>query len=194
LEPGSALMSDPALERAASLADPLRRKLVVAARLEEELRKRGHRSVVVGGTAVEWYTLGLYRSADIDVLGPWAAIDEVLLDLGFQREGRHWYRSDLGVAIEAPAEGLEPYRDRTSVVELEGVRVTLVSVEEAILDRLRACAHWRSALDCEQALHMMMVHGSQLDWPYLEARAVRDQVVPQLVETKKRAEAMSGTA
>jgi hypothetical protein len=175
------------LNRALAIADPFARRMFVAGIIQEGLRAEGVRPVVVGGMAVEWYTRGLYQSADIDLLCPTAPFEKVMTALGFTREGRHWFRADLNVAVEAPGVELESYRDRTATIEVEGVNVTLVSAEEAILDRLRAAVHWQSALDAEQALQMMVVHREALDWAYLERRAMRDEVQPKLAELRKRA-------
>lgn len=178
------------LQRALAIHDPLRRALYVTGLAGEELRAQGERLVVVGGTPVAWYTRGLYASADVDVLCPSGPLDGVLRAMGFEKEGRYWYRDDLRVVIEAPGTALEAYRDRTTEVEIEDVSVTLVSVEEAILDRLRACVHWRSELDCEQAYHMMALHRESIDGPYMERRASRDQVADKLAELRKRVQSL----
>ena len=177
--------------RARGLRDPFERKMFVAGILEAGLRARGERPVVVGGLAVEWHSRGLYQSADIDLLCPSGPLDEVLTAMGFTKEGRHWFDAELGVAIEAPGRALEAYRDRTIQVQTPGGTVTLVSVEESILDRLRACVHWNSALDGEQALHMMVVQRDTIDWAYLEGRSARDQVTEKWAELRKRAEAVA---
>lgn len=180
-------MTDDWLPRALGIADPFRRRMFVTGIIQERLRSEGARPVLVGGSAVEWYTEGLYHSADVDLLAPTAPFEKVMKSLGFTREGRHWFRADLNIAVEAPGIELDSYRDHTRTVEVEGVKVTLVSPEEAILDRLRACVHWQSVLDGEQALHMMVLHRETLDWSYLERRAVRDQVEAKLAEVRKRA-------
>lgn len=174
--------------RARAIADPFERRLFVTGVFSEALAMEGVRAVVVGGTAVEWYTQGLYHSADVDLLCPTEPLDRVLRAMGFQREGRHWWRPDLNILVEAPGIQLDAYRDRTVTVEVAGVHVTMLAVEEAILDRLRACVHWASAADGEQALQMMVIHRATLDWPYLERRSVRDQVEAKLRELRKRAE------
>lgn len=178
-------------EQAEAIADPFARKMFVMGVVEEALRARGVRPVVVGGMAVEWHSRGLYQSADIDILCPDGPLGEVMRELGFSKEGRYWYDEGMEVVLEAPGSSLEAYRDRTITVETPGGRVTLVSVEESILDRLRACVQWKSALDGEQALHMMVVQQENIDWAYLEHRAIRDQVVEKLAETRKRAEGLS---
>lgn len=180
-------MSSDWLAKARTLQDPLLRALYVAGVVEREVNTEGARAVVVGGTAVAWHTRGLYLSGDVDLLCPRAPLERAMQRLGFEREGRHWLRADLGLLLEAPGDALESYRDRTVEVEVEGVKVTLLSVEESILDRLRACVHWRSELDCEQALQMLLIHREAIDWPYLERRALRDQVADALAEVRKRA-------
>lgn len=153
-------------EKALLIQDTLPRKLYVVGILAREPAKEGVEPVVVGGLAVEWHTRSLCQSADVDLLCPGAPLDRALPAMGFEREGRHRFHAALRVAVEAPASRLEACRDRTTTVEVEGVTARLPSVEGA-------CVHGRSELDCEQALHMMVVHRGALDWACFEQRAPR---------------------
>lgn len=176
--------------RAMAIGDRFERKMFVMGLVEAALREQGEQPVVVGGTAVEWHTRGLYQSADIDLLCPTAPLADVLGAMGFEKEGRYWFDDELRIVIEAPGRSLDAYRNRTVEVASPAGPVTMLAAEESILDRVRAWVHWKSELDCEQALQMMVVQKDNIDWGYLERRAVRDQVVEKLAELRKRAEAV----
>ena len=59
--------------------------------------------VVVGGLAVEIYTMGQYATLDIDIVTQRQdlAVDTFAL-LGFLKEVWHWYHPELEMAIEIP--------------------------------------------------------------------------------------------
>lgn len=66
--------------------------------LTRQVKPYGLEPIVVGGHALEFYTLGDYATADIDLVCPERAIvGQILEQAGFHREGRHWYRPDLGL-------------------------------------------------------------------------------------------------
>jgi len=73
------------------------RRLFFAAIISEFLQKKhGVDLVVVGGNAVEFYTLGSYSTEDIDiVVSNFGIVEEFLSDLGFERINRIWYREDI---------------------------------------------------------------------------------------------------
>jgi len=92
-------------ERLARTADRGRRRLLFVGWLSEQVKPYGLEPIVVGGHALEFYTLGDYATADIDLVCPdRAAVGQVLEQARFHREGRHWYRSDLDLVIEIPLE------------------------------------------------------------------------------------------
>lgn len=85
----------------AAVEDRLERRLRFAAWLTAALAPYGVRPVVVGGHALEFYTLGDYATGDIDMVCPdLAPVKRVLQEAGFRQEGRHWYREDLDIAVE----------------------------------------------------------------------------------------------
>lgn len=55
---------------------------------------------------------------------------------------------DLDLLFEAPAPAGLPGEDapRTEV-EVDGLRVVIIGVEDLLIDRLRAWVHWKSAED-----------------------------------------------
>ena len=133
--------------------------------------------VVVGGLAVEIYTRGHYTTLDIDLVTKGRDLaGNILEQLGFSREGRHWYHSELDIAIEIPDSRLEG-ADENKIIKLElpsEKHLYVIGIEDIILDRLRACVHWTSSSDCEWGLRMLKVHFDSLDLDYLRSMAEKD--------------------
>lgn len=133
--------------------------------------------IVVGGLAVEIYTRGQYTTVDIDlVMQRRDLADDILRDLGFIKEGRHWYNPELMVAIEILGNILEGAdSNRVTKILLEnGRHLFVIGIEDIILDRLRACVHWQSSSDCEWGLRMLKVHIESLDIDYIKKMAEAD--------------------
>lgn len=148
-----------------------------AAIITSLLESQGILPVVVGGLAVEIYTRGQYSTLDIDLVSGRRDLARATFALlGFLQEGRHWYHPELQVAIEIPGEVLEG-ADREKVIRIHlpsGRYLYVIGIEDIILDRLRACVHWRSSSDCEWGLRMLKVHFSALDVSYLRDMAKKD--------------------
>lgn len=129
------------------------------------------RPVIVGGLAVEIYTRGQYTTQDIDlVFSRRDLADKTLVEMGFIKEGRHWYHPELEISIEIPGDMLED-ADIEKVTKLHlpsGRHVYVIGIEDIILDRLRACVHWKSSSDCEWGYRMLDVHQSALDIEYMK--------------------------
>jgi hypothetical protein len=84
------------LGQAAGLENTLDRRLWVLGIITEALAQHNLVPVLVGGGAVEFYTGGGYATKDVDVVLPSSPVlAAVMIDLGFTRAGRHWYRDDL---------------------------------------------------------------------------------------------------
>jgi len=59
--------------------------------LTKSLKPKGIRPVVVGGQALEFYTLGNYSTFDVDLVSTGSQeIGKVLENWGFEKFGRHW--------------------------------------------------------------------------------------------------------
>lgn len=161
------------------------RMLKVTAILTSLLQEKNLRPVIVGGLAVEIYTRSDYTTTDIDlIISNREAANTILLELGFVREGRHWYHEQLSVSIEIPNDKLED-ADDDKVIELslnDGLKVYVIGIEDIILDRLRACIHWKSSSDCEWGKRMFLIHYERLDIPYMVKQAKIDLTVDILNE------------
>lgn len=146
------------------------------------------RPIIVGGLAVEIYTRSEYTTSDIDIIFSQRHIaDRYLRALGFIPEGRHWYHEDLLISIEIPNDMLED-ADNDKVIELileNDLHVYVIGIEDIILDRLRACVHWKSSSDCEWGKRLLLMHAKRLDFDYLKEISRKDNTLVKLNEWLK---------
>ncbi len=153
---------------------PLKRQLLAVGLISKLLEERGKSMpLVIGGLALSYYTREVYFTADIDLAySDREALDGVLKEIGFGKKGRHWVNEDLNIAVEARAGVLSGEESPVEVVELElGLECRIIGLEDLIVDRLNACKHWKSRVDCEMAELLVTKYCSDLDWGYLKKRA-----------------------
>ena len=175
--------------RLAATEDRLKRRLLFIGWLSEELRAHHIRPIVVGGNALEFYTLGEYATLDIDLVAPEReVIGQILEKAGFQREGRHWYRADIEIAVEIPCETLAGSYQRVESVDVEGYTIHIIGKEDLLIDRLNACVYWRSSEDCRWTKELMVLYYHDLDWTYLEERARTEGTLAKLGELRQEVE------
>ncbi len=160
------------LNRAADIADTLDRRLWVLAVITKALEPAGITPILVGGGAVEFYTGGGYATKDIDLVVPAApAFGRVLSDLGFSREGRHWFRDDIDIVLEAPGEELAGDLDRVTQVQVDDLVLHTIGIEDLIVDRLNAAVHWHSVEDERWAARLIAMNKDEIDFDYLARRS-----------------------
>lgn len=155
-------------------ASPLKKQLLTAAVICELMRIRGSvQPVVIGGVALAYYSREVYATADIDLAcADRESLDHVLCAIGFERQGRYWISSDLGLAVEAPASGLPGEDAPLEIVELgDGLSCRILGIEDLVIDRLNACVHWTSRVDCEAVELLLRRYGADIDWGYLRRKA-----------------------
>lgn len=163
------------LEDAAAIRDRSERTLRVAVVLETALRSAGDHPVLVGGAAVEIYTRSLYTTVDFDfVAAGGRRVAGVLRGLGFIREGRVWKHTALGMLVEIPSSTLFP-------AEADSMRVgdqalTIIRVEDLVVDRLAAWKHWGWHPDGVAAGLLLGIHQERMDGMRLRARAAQEEV------------------
>jgi hypothetical protein len=161
--------------------EELSSKFSILAEISEKL-PRNKKPILVGGSAVEFYTRGVCKSIDIDLLGDRESLVKLLEDMGFSRTGRHWfYTKDIGIEIVgSSAEGR-----RVNEVLHEGKLIRIISIEDLIVDRLNACKHWKSHYDCEQAQVLAGAYWDKLDTEYLKSRMKEEDLEMELLEIFK---------
>jgi hypothetical protein len=129
--------------------------------------------VLVGGAAVELYTLGAYTTGDVDLVGSVTpGFTRGLKEAGFERRGRHWIHESAQLFVEFPGDSLEP--DEAAVWwEVEGRRIRIISVEDLLVDRLGAWEYWKSAVDGVNALLLWRAQRRRIDSQRLERRVAQ---------------------
>jgi hypothetical protein len=137
-------------------------------------------AVIVGGQAVEFYTSGSYKTADLDLVMIRDDLARGLFDrLGFVRDGRFHYVPELDIPIEIPSSTLAGSRDRIAKIHTPDGYCYVIGLEDLIIDRLQAAEFWNDARSLEWARFLMASHLEQLDPEYMRNSAARES--PQLL-------------
>lgn len=144
-------------------------KLTIAGAIVSELlRQHGMLATLVGGGAIEFHAPGVYNTSDLDFVVEGrtrAELNDVLLDFGFERRGRHWVLGDL--FVEVPGNWMS---DPVEVVQVGPLSLRVLRAEIVLADRIIGFKHWRSTAYGAQALALLQVLGPSLDEPLLRDR------------------------
>ena len=125
------------LAQALALENETERKLAVVSLIDERVRRIDWRAIVIGGLAVEFWTHGEYSTTDVDLYLPHGpAVDDLLAELGFQKQGRHWVLPEHDFFLEAPASFPGESEEVYEVTLRSGYKVLLLSPEDVLIDRL----------------------------------------------------------
>lgn len=172
------------LEALADERDPARRRLVALALVADRLAEDGLEPILVGGAALELYTGGGYATGDVDLALPnTPEVDRAFADLGFRKRGRHWVHAELDLLFEAPAPaGLPGETAPRTVLDVDGLPVVVIGVEDLLIDRLRAAVHWSSDEDRRWARRLARLHAERIDWDYVQRRVAADPGEASLVQ------------
>ena len=171
--------------------DLLERALKLSGLISELFQERGFPLVVVGGSAVEFYTEGGYMSGDIDFCRrtlravPPRLMQEIAEKLGGRGLGRNWLICGLYVDILGLLESETILPDR--ILETPYGKVRILPPELALVERVLYAQQDR---ECEASACQMMVAAikdEHFDWEEAERlAALADfQVLPQLQELKR---------
>jgi hypothetical protein len=148
---------------------PLNQRLLVAAALSAVMSSP---PIVVGGTAEEYWTGDAYHPTDLDLIpGPTKADREAFRKLGFKKEGTHWVREDIPIAIEFPHDESFEVR-RTFDEKVSNVIVKIIGVDDLYLDRLGQSTSTMNVRDqhFSSLLAVALTNWDKLDWPYIGRR------------------------
>lgn len=166
-------MTPDEIQRAASLieneTDANARALLLAALVSEEFRARGFEPVIVGGSAIEFYTDGAYMSGDVDVcfagtriptpvdiatvMGQLPAIEHIGV--------RTWKAFDVYLDVML---ALNRHGDTPNVALRTPLgQVVVLSVEEVLVERVFSARCWTGLNandeDCARKLMAAILRG-----------------------------------
>ncbi len=162
------------LANTAKISNAALRSVTVAAILSEALQEIQQDPILVGGSAVEYYTQGGYSTEDIDMIaegGP--ELVQVMMELGFEKKGKDFHHPQLKIYVEFPGRNLQP-TEKVDILQIGKRTLKIISREDLIVDRLCAFKYWQSAIDGTNAL--LLLEESGLRQNHLENRAKEEQV------------------
>ncbi|XID90248.1 hypothetical protein ACF3MZ_17015 [Paenibacillaceae bacterium WGS1546] len=129
-------------------------------------------AVIVGGHAVELYTSGSYKTADVDLVMVRDDLAKALFDrLGFDREGRFYYVSEMDIPLEIPDSRLAGSYDRILKLNTPDGYCYVIGIEDLILDRLNRAEFWQDSRSLEWARYLMSTQLENLDFAYMREKA-----------------------
>lgn len=161
--------------------------------------RTGSRPVIVGGSAVEYYTVGDVVSGDFDLVAPDAeVVAEALVEVGFRREDRRGtrlgglYHPELLIGVDfVPGNLFEGRTDpkRMLVVVVgqeegaEGAKVVFPPPEDIIADRLgQYASDPKGRGDMLEQARLLVSLALDLDMDYLRKRVGEEGADPYLVD------------
>lgn len=151
------------------------RGVKIAAIISEAFQDAGIEPILVGGTAVSFYTGGKYATRDIDMISPSGrATDSIMSNLGFSKHGKDFINHSLKIYIEFPNSSLGP-TEKIKVIRIEKHALKIISIEDLIIDRLCAFKFWKSSIDGVNAMMLMSIE--TVDEERLESRASEEDVL-----------------
>ncbi len=171
-----------------SIEDPSKRRAMFIALLSKEIVRRGGKApIVVGGEAVELYTQGSYTTGDIDIKSPLEITKSVLKEWGFFKKGRTWFNEPLDIYIDwlgaSLDEGQEAEDRVTTIRVAKGLEISVISIEDLVIDRLNAAKYWGdvdSLMWARVLLGIKKELGEKIELNYLRKRAKKEGITDLL--------------
>lgn len=162
------------LAKVAKIKELAERSIRIAAILAEALKKINQDPILVGGAAVEFYTQGGYATSDIDLVAPGGpALIEVMKGLGFEKLGKDFVHQDFNIYVEFPGSALKP-NERIQKIKVDSTFLSIISLEDLIVDRLYSFKFWQSGIDGYNA--MLLFESGPLDEEHLLNRVREEEV------------------
>lgn len=159
--------------------DHARQIAMVTSIVSQAFEVEGLRCTLVGGSAIEIYAPGIFKSGDIDLVieelrgtADRQRLDPIFASLGFEKQGRHWRRGDL--FVEVPSQSLE---DPSEVIRLGHFPLSVVVKEVLLAYRVVGFKYWRHTSYGQQAIDMIAAFGDDLRADRLMPRLTQEQAV-----------------
>lgn len=159
--------------------DHARQIAMITSIIGDAFEASGMRVTLVGGSAIEVYAPGIFKSGDIDLViesisgtSRRELLDPVFATLGFEKYGRHWRRGDL--FVEVPSQSME---DPSEVVRVGHFPLRIVSKEILLADRVVGFKHWLHTAYGAQAIEMIAAFGAQLNQNILRPKLEKEDAL-----------------
>jgi len=133
--------------------------------------------IVVGGSAIEIYTVGEYTSGDIDIVSSeHDSLRAVMRSWGFKMEGRVWTDEELGLVVDLNSYPYTGEIQKTSVMPTPFGSIRLAAIEDLLVKRLASAKFWKERGDFDHAKLLAVAFRDRIDWEYVKAFAQKSQV------------------
>jgi hypothetical protein len=143
---------------------------------------------VVGGSALEIYTTGVYVSDDVDlIVADRQRVAEVLRSWGFKLKGMYWTSPDFRPSVQIVGKYDSGSRRLSQVVFTRYGSVRLAAIEDIVVKRLIEARHWNRPEALAEAMLAVSRYGADLDWDYINDIARRDLVADLAEDVRRRA-------
>ncbi len=156
-------------------SDLLERAMKLAGLITTLFAEKGFHLVVVGGSAVEFYTEGGYMSGDIDFCRktfkaiPPRLMQEIAESLGGKGLGRNWLICGLYVDILGPLES-ETIKIERSVMTPYG-EVKMIAPELALVERVLFAEQDKECIPSARQMMVSAISDETFDWAEAERLA-----------------------
>jgi hypothetical protein len=141
----------------------------------------------------------MYHPTDVDLVGYRRRGHPARLTrLGFVKDGRHWvieFDDGEAVAVEVPGDRLFDFAiEQPMIVDLEPGRLSVISLNDLMMDRLLAATGGES-VSYDEALRLAIAAYPSIDWSLLEERSAgaamrrtsAGQVLPEILKRIRQA-------
>lgn len=150
--------------------DKYQTMIYTAAIITKLLDKENIKPIIVGGLSVNIYTQNDYTTRDIDfIINGYSITEKLLFNLDFKKDGRYFYRDDIEIAIEIPDNHLDGDINKVKKLKLGNeLFIYVISLEDIIIDRLRASLYWNSEDDAIWGFQLLTKNFETLDITYIK--------------------------
>ncbi|TLZ52084.1 MAG: hypothetical protein E6K18_03480 [Methanobacteriota archaeon] len=133
--------------------------------------------IVVGGSAIEIYTVGEYTSGDIDIVSSeHDNLRTVMRSWGFKRDGSVWTDEELGLVVDLNPSPYTGDIQKTSVMPTPFGSIRLAAIEDLLVKRLASAKFWKVRGDFDHAKLLAVAFRDRIDWEYVQAFAQKSKV------------------
>lgn len=168
-------------------ANPTERRMYFAALLSKAADISTDDIIVVGGSAIEFYTVGEYTSGDIDIVSIRSEhLKGVLGEWNFHTEGRIWLNERLGIVVDFVPYPYTGDETKTQILSTPYGSIRVAALEDLLVKRLASAKHWERKGDFDQARLLAVLFRDRMDWGYVEDIA-KEYNVRDMLDALKRA-------
>ncbi len=172
--------------RLSAAPDQTQHRLYFAALLADAAVIPTDEFFVVGGSAIEIYTVGEYTSGDLDIVSSRNdRLRAVLKSWNFERDGRIWLNEELGLSVDLNRYPYTGAVEKTTVVTTPYGSIRLAAIEDLLVKRLASAKFWKQKDDFDHAKLLAVEFWDRIDWGYVEKFASESDVSDLLARLRE---------